>query len=166
MDNVFPKRKTIRLPQYDYTSAGAYFVTICVKDRCPLLWDNVGAGITRPEDAPLSALGKTVAAAIGQISEHYPHITVEKHCIMPDHVHLLLLFHEKDGRQIAAPTLSVVIGQMKRWVSKTTGLSFWQKSFIDRVIRSEQGYLAVWEYIHNNPLRLDNGDDLPDLSQL
>lgn len=166
MDRSFPRRKPLRLPQYDYTSAGAYFVTVCVKDRQPLLWDNVGAGITRPEDAPLSAWGKTVAAAIGQISEHYPHIRVEKYCIMPDHVHLLLLFQEMDGRQVAAPTLSTVVGQMKRWVSKTAGVSFWQKSFIDRVIRSEAGYLAVWEYIDNNPLRLDNGDDLPDLSQL
>ena len=166
MDNSFPRRKAIRLPQYDYTSVGAYFITVCVKDRQPLLWDHVGAGITRPEDAPLSAWGKTVAAAIGQISEHYPHIAVEKYCIMPDHLHLLLQFHDTDGRQVAAPTLSTVVGQMKRWVSKTTGVSFWQKSFIDRVIRSEAGYLAVWEYIDNNPLQLDNGDELPDLSQL
>lgn len=166
MDKTFPQRKPIRLTQYDYSSAGAYFVTVCVKDRQPLLWTHVGAGITRPENIPLSALGKTVDAAIGQINAHYPPVTVEKYCIMPDHIHLLLQFHAADGRQVAAPTLSTVVGQMKRWVSKTAAISCWQKSFIDRVIRSQQGYLAVWEYIHNNPLRLDSGDDLPELSQL
>lgn len=79
---------------------------------------------------------------------------------MPDHIHLLISIHaDADGRQIAAPTLSTVIGHLKRYVSKQLGFSIWQKSFIDRVIRNQKGYDAVWEYIDNNPFKLDFADD-------
>lgn len=54
---------------------------------------------------------------------------------------------------ISAPTLSVVIGSMKRWVSKQIGFSIWQKSFNDRIIRNEQGYRQVWQYIDTNPVK-------------
>jgi len=40
------KRKDIRLKDYDYSQNGAYFLTICVKDRHNLLWEqNVGGGL-------------------------------------------------------------------------------------------------------------------------
>ena len=48
-------------------------------------------------------------------------------------------------------TLSVIIGSMKRWVSKQIGFSIWQKSFNDRIIRNEKGYLEVFKYIDENP---------------
>ena len=47
MDKDFPKRKNIRLKEYDYDSAGAYFITICTKNRKPILSkiESVGAGV-------------------------------------------------------------------------------------------------------------------------
>ncbi|MEG1924112.1 MAG: hypothetical protein RR415_00030 [Ruthenibacterium sp.] len=55
-----PKRKKTRLEGYDYSSCGAYFVTICVKDRHQLLGEiMVGADIIRPSKPPLSQYGKT-----------------------------------------------------------------------------------------------------------
>ena len=53
---------------------------------------------------------------------------------------------------ISAPTISTVVGSMKRWVSKQAGRPIWQKSFVDRVIRDEQMYQAIWKYIDENPL--------------
>lgn len=44
----FPKRKQIRLKEYDYSQAGYYFITICTKNREPLFWDSVGADTIRP----------------------------------------------------------------------------------------------------------------------
>ena len=45
---ALPNRKQIRLPDYDYSSPGAYFVTICTKDRAHILSDiTVGAAIRR-----------------------------------------------------------------------------------------------------------------------
>ena len=57
------------------------------------------------------------------------------------------------GRMISAPTVSNVVGSMKRWVSKELGVSIWQKSFFDRVIRGEKDYLEIWQYIDENPLK-------------
>ena len=155
-----PKRKKIRLEHYDYSSVGAYFITICTKDRRELFWENVGAAISRPEDVVLSPIGKLVEQAILQIADHYEEVEVEKFCIMPDHVHLILLLMEPEsGRQVAAPTVSGIIGHMKRWVSKTIGEGIWQKSFVDRIIRNEKAHSAIWDYIHYNPLRPDKADE-------
>lgn len=52
-----------------------------------------------------------------------------------------------------APTLSRVVGQMKRWVSKQIGAGMWQKSYYERVIRNETEYEEIWRYIHDNPLK-------------
>ena len=150
-----PQRKKNRLAQYDYATGGAYFVTICLNDRQHILWNNANFPVLRHEDIRLTSIGKIVQQAIEQIPAHYPHIQVDKYCIMPDHIHLLLLFYPgADGRQIAAPTLSGVIGNMKRWVSMQLGFSIWQKSFFDRVIRNDAGYREVWQYIDENPLKM------------
>lgn len=156
--NNKPKRKQIRIKDYDYSTPGAYFITVCIADRKPILW-NVGAATCRPN---LSKIGSVVETAILQIQEHYPMISVDKYCIMPDHIHMLLsINNDEDGRQVSAPTVSTVVGHMKRWVSIQVGQSIWQKSFIDRVIRSDKGYRAVLEYIENNPIKLDTADDMP-----
>lgn len=161
--NELPKRKTIRIENYDYSTPGAYFITVCIQDRKSILW-KVGAAICRP---PLSKIGSVVETAIHQIPEHYPMISVDKYCIMPDHIHMLLSINtDEDGRQIAAPTVPTVVGHMKRWVSMQIGHSIWQKSFIDRVIRNDKGYRAVWEYIENNPIKLDTAYDMPDFENM
>ena len=161
--NILPKRKSIRIGDYDYSTPGAYFITVCVNDRKPILW-NVGAATCRPN---LSQIGAVVEAAILQIPEHYPAVSVDKYCIMPDHLHMILSINtDEDGRQITAPTVSTVVGSMKRWVSMQLGHTIWQKSFIDRVIRNDQGYRAVWEYIENNPIKLDTAYDMPDFENM
>lgn len=150
-----PTRKKTRLSGFDYASAGAYFVTICISERQPILWDNPDCFVTCADEIQLNHIGKTIQDAIREIPVRYPHIQVEKYCIMPDHVHLLLIFlPDEDGRQIAAPTLSGVVGHLKRWVSMQLGFSIWQKSFHDHVIRDEAGYREVWQYIDENPIKM------------
>ena len=161
--NELPKRKQIRIKDYDYSMPGSYFITICVADRKPILW-NVGAAICRPN---LSKIGAVVEMAILQIPEHYSMISVDKYCVMPDHIHMILSINtDEDGRQVAAPTVSTIVGHMKRWVSMQLGQSIWQKSFIDRVIRNDKGYRAVWEYIENNPVKPDTAYDMPDFDNM
>ena len=161
--NQLPIRKTIRIENYDYSTPCAYFITVCTANRKPILW-NVGAATCRPN---LSTIGAVVETAILQIPEHYPMISVDKYCVMPDHIHMILSINpDEDGRQIAAPTVSTVVGHMKRWVSMQLGQSIWQKSFIDRVIRNDKGYRAVWEYIENNPVKPDTAYDMPDFENM
>ena len=149
-----PKRKQIRIKDYDYSAPGAYFVTICTKNRAQILWETVGADIIRPQDVSLSVVGKIVEQGVLQISNHYDHIAVDKFCIMPNHVHLILVIqNNEDGRMISAPTVSTVVGSMKRWVAKQIGRSIWQKSFYEHGIRNQQDYDEIWEYIESNPLK-------------
>ncbi len=148
----YPKRKQNRLTEYDYSTPNAYFITVCTQDRKNLFWTDVGAAIGRPEEIPLTGLGITVKQVIQDIPKHYPAITVDHAVVMPNHIHLLLQINtDADGRPMAAPTVSTVINQTKGTVSKKAGSSVWQKGFYDHVIRSEQDYLDVWNYIEGNP---------------
>ena len=122
-----PRRKRNRLKNYDYSSPGVYFITICTRNMAELFWDNVdipaaeitdvGAASGRPQhytNLPqshcLSAYGQIVDVAIQNIRRFYPAVSVNKYVIMPNHVHLLLQIHSDDfGRPLAAPTISTVI---------------------------------------------------------
>ena len=147
-----PKRKPNRLTEYDYSQPNAYFITICTKNKRNLFWENVGASIARPDKLPLSKNGKIVEEAILNIPKHYSMISVDNYVVMPNHIHLLLQIHSDEyGRAMLAPTISRVVQQMKGYVSKKIGMSIWQKLFHDHVIRGEQDYLKIWEYIENNP---------------
>ena len=122
------------------------FITICTQGRQQILWesdtftedDNVGASIARPQRAPtLSKTGKVVEQCIWEIPAHYPHISVEKYAVMPNHIHLLLLIQrEQDGRPMVAPTVSTVMQQFKGIVSKQLSRPIWQKSFHCRLYTS------------------------------
>jgi len=70
---------------------------------------------------------------------------------MPNHTHLLLSILPTDGRLIASPTISQIIGQFKRHVSRIVGHGLWQKSFHGHIVRSEYDYQKIWEYIEHNP---------------
>ncbi len=156
-----PQRKKIRIDGYDYSSRGAYFITICVSDRHALLWDS-GTGIIDADNPPLSQYGRVVEKSIRQISTHHQQVVVDKFCIMPDHLHLIIFILPEERARVIAPkrqgtvssvsTISTVIGSMKRWVSKQIGFSLWQKSFHDQILWSDQEYRDVWQYIDENPL--------------
>ena len=149
-----PKRKHIRIKDYDYSTPGAYFITVCTANREKIFWHSVGADIIRPQEVPLSAAGKIAEQSILQITGHYENVVVDKFCIMPDHIHLILRIEtEIDGRMVSAPTVSTVVGSMKRWVSRQIGRPVWQKSFYDHGIRNQQNYNEIWQYIENNPLK-------------
>lgn len=149
-----PKRKMIRIENYDYSTPGAYFITVCTANREKIFWERVGADIIRQGNVPLSTAGKIAEQGILQIASHYKNVVLDKYCIMPDHVHLILRIESDiDGRIISAPTVSTAIGSMKRWVSRQIGRPIWQKSFYDHGIRNQRDYDEIWEYIENNPLK-------------
>ncbi len=148
-----PVRKKNRLPDFDYSSPNAYFITICTHQRKNLLWQPVGATIGRPSLPLLSEAGKIVQAAIEAIPVHYSAYIVEHSVVMPNHVHLLLRIQaDEGGRAMLAPTVSTVVAQLKGAVSKRLGQPIWQKGFHDHVIRTQQDFLEIWQYIENNPL--------------
>ena len=77
-------RKSSRLKNYDYSKTGAYFITICTKNRAPILSTIVGAGSARPDDESiyphivLTPLGEIVEKYIIDIHEYYPNIVIDQ----------------------------------------------------------------------------------------
>ena len=147
-----PKRKQNRLAEYDYSTPNAYFITICTKNRKNLFWMDVGTIIDRPNNVPLTNLGLIVQQSIEDIPKYYSAVSVDHFVIMPNHIHLLLQINtDADGRSMIAPTISTVVRLMKGTVSKQAGLSVWQKGFFDHVIRNDNDYREIWNYIDGNP---------------
>ena len=158
-------RRPTRLPCYDYSLPGHYFVTICTADKQKTLSAIiVGEGLAPPE-VRLSKIGKIAEEQILKISERFPLVTVEKHVIMPNHLHLLIRIDSEDiryeedsmGGASPSPTLSDIICSLKSLttkISKEKGLcnkTLWQRSFHDHIIRNEKDYMVRWDYIENNP---------------
>ena len=159
-------RKPNRLCEYDYSTNGAYFITICTQDRRKILSAIVGDGSPVPKPCGIIA-----EKLIAEIPEKYPTVSVDKFVIMPDHIHILLRFdcHSgtgdpsptvdcRSGTGDPSPTLGNVIGWYKYQVTKQVNLQsnnkserVFQRSYYDHVIRNQQDYLKIWEYMDNNP---------------
>lgn len=165
-----PERKRNRLQDYDYGQNGAYFITFCTQNKERLLWnqmETVGEHSVLPLDNPpvegesfdlpsLSKYGEIVENAINIIPHKYSMISVEKYVIMPNHVHLLLKIHNDDDRSgstMCTPTISKVVKHLKEYVTKQIGIPIWQRSFHDHVIRNQDDYRLIWDYIDTNPLK-------------
>ena len=89
-----PKRKQIRLPDYDYSVPGAYFVSICTHEkRCILSEITVGAIHESPAVRPTDA-GIIVQRVVSSLPRRYSNLTVDHFVIMPNHIHLLLRIAE------------------------------------------------------------------------
>ena len=85
-----PKRKPTRLPDYDYSHPGAYFITICTKDRRCILSDiSVGADALGGPNLQLTDTGKVVEQYILS-TDHIPGFRVDKYVVMPNHIHMIL----------------------------------------------------------------------------
>lgn len=94
-----PQRKQNRLNSYDYGQNGAYFITICVKDRKNILSIiNVGTGVLDCPEIRLLNHGEVANKYIKQLNDFYDNISVDKYVIMPDHIHLLLSVANNNGQ--------------------------------------------------------------------
>ena len=174
-----PKRKPTRLQGFDYNSGGAYFLTLCTKDRKPLLSTIVGRDVLDAPQVQLTNYGVVAERQIRQMNEIYEHISVEGFAIMPDHIHILLVVQngasgtsrptEKDenvmggASRTSRPTkqhsaVSRVVSTFKRFCNKQYGENVWQDHFNDHIIRNQEDFDKHWQDIDENPLkwRLDD----------
>ena len=154
-----PKRKPLRLPDYDYSGPGAYFVTICTHDRrCILSRIPVGADALGGPSLQLTDVGKIVEQYILSM-DRMPGFRVDKYVVMPNHIHMILRIDSEAASprsgppRASAPTVSDAVGALKRLVDRSLGKNIWQRSFHEHVIRSERDYREIWEYIDANPAR-------------
>ena len=178
-----PQRKRIRLPDYDYSSPGAYFVTVCTQNRRCILSDIVvGDGVLDVPQARLTSSGMCVRDTLLEIEQHYKWLSLDHYVIMPNHIHLLLRIEENGPSRTPAPTnaddepsgtpaptnaddgpsgtpaptnetLPKLISTFKRFTNRRCGMQLWQRSYHEHVIRGESDYREIWEYIESNPAK-------------
>ena len=155
------ERKAIRLQEYDYSTPGAYFITICTKDRKGILSKIgiVGEGLCALPQPILTDIGKMVDQSIQYLNTHIPSFSVDKYVIMPNHIHLLVQIR---GDSVLGghrgPPLHKIIGQFKSYTTHRYGMELWQRSYYDHIIRGEEDYRDVWQYIDGNPARWREDD--------
>lgn len=153
----YPRRKNNRLIGYDYSSPGAYFITICVNTRECILSQiiNVGDGFPVPQ---LTAAGLIADRYIKAIHNKYPTVFVDNYVIMPNHIHILLILGE-NGTGNPSPTTGNVAGWLKYMITKQINLDndmprhkIFQRSYHDHIIRGKKAYKYIYDYITNNSI--------------
>jgi REP element-mobilizing transposase RayT len=138
-----PERTSPRLGRYDYTSPGAYFVTVCARDRACLF------GTIVDDKMRENRLGRIVADCWTALPNHFPLVELDAFVVMPNHLHGIVWL----PRAGHAPPLPRLIGSVKSAASRAAGNPLWQRSFYDRVIRNETELRLLRQYIAENPLR-------------
>ncbi len=164
-----PKRKNLRLKQYDYSSQGAYFVTICIKDRKRILSDiikpSVGVGSNAAPLIPqirLTRIGEIVEKYLLS-SEKISGVKIDRYIIMPDHIHAIIFINpneypkRKNGSSRApTPTnemLPHIVSTFKRFCNKEVGDNIFQRGYIEHIVRDRADYETRIKYICENPIR-------------
>ena len=153
--NELPKRKHPRLCNYDYSSAGAYFVTICTHNRKCLLSHIVGREFA-PAEIQYTELGMIAKQQLLNLTKRYSHIHIDYSVVMPNHIHILIRMDDYPAGASARPTLSDVICTYKSLTTRECKQLYpidklFQTSFYEHVIRGDADYQEIAEYIINNP---------------
>ena len=169
MDMKKQQRKPNRIENYDYSQSGSYFVTICTRERKKILSKiSVGTPLLGCPDKAYPELlchGEIADKYIRQLDAFYEHISVDYYVIMPDHIHLIITIHQSSrhsGSDVPTRTseLARFVGTFKRFCNKEYGENIWQSRYYDHVIRNQQDYIEISEYIENNPAKWAIAKDL------
>ena len=172
MIKKLPKRKSIRLRNYNYSGNGCYFITICTKDKNHLFGSyNVGALHEAPAKHAenrcinLNQYGKLVERAIQGLHIRFDEITIDNYIVMPNHIHMLVSINndidsERAIREspLQRSLLSKAVGYIKMNVSKeihktNPRITVWQRGYVDHIIRNQQDFEYHWNYIEYNALK-------------
>lgn len=164
----------MRLHGWDYSSPGYYFVTICVKNKECFLADIVDCKVVPNE------YGKIVESRWLWLKNQYPYVELDAFVVMPNHVHGLVKIAGRTvgtGRDLSLPDLSLleqgkrkslsdIIGAFKTTSSKAIHQAgflnfYWQRSFYEKIIRSETEAGTIRQYINDNPAHWDCDDENP-----
>ena len=153
---MLPKRKSTAIPHYDYSQPGAYFITLCVEKRRPIL-----GKIDSSPQVVLSSNGKIVSDVWYSLPQRFPcldAISQSIFVVVPDHIHGILQITA--GGASPSPTLHQILGSFKSITSietnrllGTPGQKLWQRSAYEHILRNQQDFDEAAGYIAENPAR-------------
>jgi REP element-mobilizing transposase RayT len=145
------------LKHYDYSNAGAYFITLCIQDRQYLL-GHIQEGV-----AVLSDIGRIAQEQWFNLPHRFTNVRLDAFVVMPNHIHGILFIDPVGapyGRPQGSP-LQAVVGAYKSLVhlnallmAKRNGLflgHLWQRNYWEHVVRNDEELNRIREYIRNNP---------------
>ncbi len=152
------RRTEKRLPDFDYTAPGPYWVTIKLHRPQPLF------GSVHDDGVHLSDIGEMIDAEWQNLPSRYPSVALDAYVVMPDHIHGLLTLFESP---LSAPglTLGRVIGTFKSVTTINYGRGvrergwmpyeryFWLEDYYEHVVRGEADLISKRLYVERNPWR-------------
>lgn len=157
-----PRRNSLRLKGYDYTQPGAYFVTLCTKNR-ECLFGKIVGGI-----AQLNEYGNIVVQSWQWLEQQYSYVELDAWVVMPNHLHGIIIITDTSSN-MKRKTLGRLVGAFKTVSAKkinqsrqTPGFPVWQRDFYDRINRNDRSLERTRQYIVDNPLKWHEDADNPD----
>ncbi len=157
---ALPKRKHPRLDDFDYSSGGAYFITICTQDRRCILSRVVGRGLAPAEtnEIEYTLFGEVAKRQLLLLEKRYGCLTIDQYVIMPNHIHIILILDDKTAGASPRPTIMDIVCAYKSLTTrecKKNGFAgkLFQSSFWEHIIRGREDYDEVLKYIRENPMK-------------
>lgn len=165
-------RRSIRLKGYDYSSAGAYFITICTHNHQCLFGEFEEAnGCCHLSESGiiLSDLGLVVYQEWLRTPVVRPQVQLDIFVVMPNHFHAIFriipvgayshtplpahMSLQSPSRSIGAIVRGFKSAATKRIneIRCTPANPVWQRNYYEHVIRNQESYYQIRQYIHNNP---------------
>ncbi len=153
------RRKSIRLKGWDYTTPGAYFVTICTHQRAHLF------GRVVDGEMVLNEYGEIVREVWFELPKHYAYLELDAFVVMPNHVHAIIFLTDQPVEAGFKPAstrrpLSEIVRALKTFSARrinahrgTPGTPVWQRNYYEHIVRNERALHAIRRYIVENPLR-------------
>jgi REP element-mobilizing transposase RayT len=172
-------RRSIRLQHYNYSQAGAYFVTICAHARECLFGEIIDGAMI------LSNYGKIVEECWNNIESHFDDVELDSFVIMPNHIHGIITFvgagsprpdeklksASKGAETAPLPkrrTLGNVVAYFKYQSTKrlnlkrnTPSFAVWQRNYYEHIVRDEIDLNRIRGYIQHNPARWAEDENNP-----
>jgi len=143
-----------RLKSYDYTQDGRYFITINHKNNFKVFGEVIKGKMV------LNDLGKAVERTWYELSKHYDNLILDEFIVMPNHIHMIMII--KNTTYDKRHGISEFVRNFKSFSSKgvneingTPGKSNWQRDYWDKIIRTDEQYYNIKQYIIDNPKNWD-----------
>jgi REP element-mobilizing transposase RayT len=141
-------RRSIRLQGYDYTQAGLYFITICIWQRECLLDHIVNSTVE------LNPYGQVVLYNWNFLAKKFSNVELGEFVIMPNHIHGVIKLIESGNEPLSEVIRSFETSSTRRinQIRESRGVPVWQRNYYEHIIRNEESFNRICEYIVNNPL--------------
>lgn len=173
---ILRSRRSIRLPGYDYTQPGGYYITIVTYDRENLFGD------IRDGEMVYNEFGEILRDEWQKTASLRPYVELDAFCVMPNHFHGIIMINDDYCRGTArrapteiitptetyAPTeqfgkpinysIPTIVRAYKSAVTKrinelrnTPAAPVWQRNYYEHIIRNDIELTHIRNYIQNNP---------------